>query len=232
MPYKPPELAGGLSPHICRGGNGRGHRGISVASHRKTGWRGVPPFTMCVMQACCVRRQRFWFRDGCCMICAQASCCRCPLPSVGQWTVGLCGRWCRHRVGRIANICCWFPVCVCVVFGTCGLICRGTCWACVHRVPCALTCLVCSLWWCACGGCDLCGHTPPIATDDIWLCVVVPLFVLWLLGSQVVTMSPVVCCLRCSIHVPRSVVVRARVHERWQAWHSPLRSRSFPLLVV
>lgn len=57
-------------------------------------------------------------------------------------------------------------------------------------------------------------HTPPIATDCIWLRVVVPLFLLWLLGSQVVTMSPSVWFRRCNIHVPRSVVARARVHAR------------------
>lgn len=47
------------------------------------------------------------------------------------------------------------------------------------------------------------GHTAPIATHCIWLCVVVPLFVLWLLGSQVVTMSP----LRSTLYVNGQLVV-------------------------
>ena len=58
------------------------------------------------------------------------------------------------------------------------------------------------------------------------------MFCVWLLGCQGVTVSPVVCLRRCIIHVPRSVVVRARVHARWQAWHSPALILSLPVLVV
>lgn len=57
-------------------------------------------------------------------------------------------------------------------------------------------------------------HTPLIETDSKWLRVVTPPLLLCLLGSQVVTMSPVACRVRCIIHVPRSVVARALAHER------------------
>jgi hypothetical protein len=88
----------------------------------------------------------------------------------------------------------------------------GMCSPCAVRVRVTwllLSCVCVRVW-----GVQPSGHTPPIATHCIWLCVVVPLFLLWLLGSQVVTMSPSVWFRRCNIHVPRSVVARARVHAR------------------
>ena len=201
------------SPPIFIGGGSEGGIGVSLwRFSEKQGGGGV---TTSVMRACCVIRQRVWFRGDCCTTYALASCWWCPHPCGGLPIAAQCDQWCLHRVVRIANRCCWFLVCVCVVSGTCGWIVLCTCLACVHRVPCVCVshgccCHVCVRVW----GVQPSGHTPPIATHCIWLCVVVPLFLLWLLGSQVVTMSPSVWFRRCSIHVPRSVVARARVHAR------------------
>ena len=100
------------------------------------------------MRACCVIRQRVWFRGDCCTTYALASCWWCPHPCGGLPTKEQCDQWCLHRVVHIANRCCWFPVCVCVVFGTCGLIVLCICLACVHRVPC-----VCVSHGCCCHVC-------------------------------------------------------------------------------
>jgi hypothetical protein len=102
------------------------------------------------MQACCVIHQRVLFRDDCCTTYALASCWWCPHPCGGLPIAAQCDQWCLRRVVRIANRCCWFPVCVCVVSGTCGWIVLCTCLACVHRVPCVcvfsqrLCCVVCT----------------------------------------------------------------------------------------
>ena len=119
---------------------------------------------MSVMQACCAFRQRVWFRDGCCMTGALASCCLCPHPCGGPLTMERCDRWCLRRVVRIANRCCWFLVCVCVVSEICGWICRDICLACVHRVRCVCVqrlCVVCVRVWGACPVCLLTRAHPP-----------------------------------------------------------------------
>jgi hypothetical protein len=133
------------------------------------------------MLACCVQRQRFLFRDCCCMICALASCWWCPPPCGGPLIGARCGRWCLHRVVRIANICCWFLVCVCVVLEICECFCRGICLACVHRVPCVWCVRVCVTWLllpCVCvrvwGACPVCiltrAHPPYCNTLYLFAC--------------------------------------------------------------
>ena len=149
---------------------------------------------MSVMQACCAFHQRVWFRDDCCMSCALASCWWCPRPCVGRWIAARCGRWCLHRVVRIANRCCWFLVCVCVVLGTCGLICRDTCLACVHRVPCVcvfiqrLCCVVCVRVW---GVRPIRPHPPYCNTLYLVACSssTVPVVVVGFLGCHHVTIG-------------------------------------------
>lgn len=151
-----------VSPPILAGGGTE--RGIGVSLVRITEKRGGGGVTMSVMQACCAFRQRVWFRGDCCTTYALASCCLCPHPCGGPLTMARCDRWCRLRVGRIANRCCWFPVCVCVVSGTCGLICRDTCLACVHRVPCVCACSRCCVVCVRVRGSVPCGS---IAADTL-----------------------------------------------------------------